>query len=525
MKLKVRILNLDAGGKTIVIINSDDSRELGVHGLERIVLSKDSKKITVIVNTTDKFVKKGEIAVYNEVKELMKLRDGDVLNAVVRPELESKNYINKKINGEELKENEIRTIIDDVMERNLNDLELAAMITACYIHGLTINENISFAKAMIKTSGEVIKFPGIVVDKHSCGGIPGDKTTILVVPIVAAAGLTIPKTSSRAITDPAGTADRVEIFAPVDIPPKKIREVVKKTKGCMVWGGALKLAPADDLLIQIEKPLSLDPLIIPSVLAKKKVVGSKYVVIDIPTGPEAKVRNRQEAEKLAEKFISVGKSLGMTVECAVTKANQPLGMSIGPALEAHEALEALMNPKHADRDLIDKATSIAGIIFTLVGREAKTPMRHLKIASAIDGKKTAEKILFSGKAEKKFREIVAAQGGNPNVLPKNIGLDKAIKYSVKSQQAGVISYISNRALVRIAKLAGAPKDRLGGMLLRKKIGDRVAKGDIIYIIHAEHNEKMKQAVKASQENNGYTVLTKKGKMVVEEINKGVKRYE
>ncbi|MFH1630948.1 MAG: thymidine phosphorylase, partial [Candidatus Aenigmatarchaeota archaeon] len=274
--------------------------------------------------------------------------------------------------------------------------------------------------------------------------------------------------------------------------------------------GALQLAPADDLLIQIEKPLSLDPLIIPSVLAKKKVVGSKYVVIDIPEGPEAKVHNRQEAEKLAENFIAVGKKLGMKIDCVVTKANQPLGMAIGPALEAREALETLMNPKHANKDLIDKATSIAGLIFKLVDK---------------GDKKTAEKILFSGRAERKFREIIAAQGGNPKVNPAGIGLSKALKIEIKSKQNGIISYISNKELVKIAKLAGAPKYKLAGILLRKKLGDKVTKGETLFIIHSEIRDKLKQASTEANKNNGYSIFEKRGKMVIEEINKGVKRYE
>jgi len=511
MKLRVRCLDLDAGGKTIAIINAEDARELGVHPLERIILKKGRQTLTVLVNITSKSVMHGDIDVYSEVKEIMRLRDGDFIEVSPRPELASKQYIRKKIDGGELSYKEIRTIIDDVIERNLSDLELSALVTALHMHGMTLNENLYFAKAFVETSGERLKFPGIVVDKHGAGGVPGDKTTMILVPIIAAAGLTIPKTSSRAITDPAGTADRVEVLAPIILTPKNISEVVRKTKGCMIWGGSLRLAPADDLLIQIEKPLSLDPLIVPSVLAKKKVVGSKYVIIDLPMGPEAKMKTREDAEKLAQTFIAVGRKLGMHVECVVTEADQPIGRAIGPALEAREALQALMRPGEASRDLIDKAVSLAGILLGLVKRGNRTK---------------ALKLLTSGKAEAKLREIIAAQGGNPKVMPHDIAVEKnSRQVNVKSSNTGHIAYISNRTLVQVAKLAGAPKDKYAGILLHKKLHDSVKKGELLYTIYAEKSAKLKQATALAKENSGYIIPTKQRKVVMEKIDHGVVKYE
>ncbi len=511
MKMRVRCLDLDAGGKTIGIVNSADAREMGIHALERVVVKKGRQQISVIVNVSDKSVLPGDIAVYAEVKELLRLKDGDDVDVRPRPEIPTKRYIRKKIDGGELSPKEIREIIDDIIDRDLSDLEQTALITALHIRGLTLNENIAFAKALVDTSGEKVKFPGIVVDKHSAGGIPGDKTTMIVIPIVAAAGLTIPKTSSRAITDPAGTADRVEILAPVEHDAKEIQRIVKKTKGCMVWGGALKLAPADDLIIQLERPLSLDPLIVPSVLAKKKVVGSKYVVIDLPTGAEAKMRTREDAEKMAQKFIAVGKKLGMEIECAITKADQPLGYTMGPALEAREALSTLINPRHAPKDLVDKATSLAGIIFKMVGKGSK---------------KLATDILFSGRAEKKFREIIAAQGGNPKVRPSDIPVEqKSKQYVVRSQWSGHVMQISNKCLVQIAKLAGAPTSKYAGVMIHKKLHDPVRKGEALFTIYSEKPQKLKAAIAFANECRfAYTIFSDRN-VVIEKVNHGVERYE
>jgi AMP phosphorylase len=506
LKLKVRCLDLDAGGKAIVILDPDDAHELGVHALDRIILRKGKRSLTAVVNTSEKFVKKGTVVVYDEVTEILKLKPGDVVEAEARPELASKLYIRKKLDGLELSYREIKEIVSDVISRNLSDLELTLLVSALHTRGLTLNENIFFTKAFVETSAESLRFPGTVVDKHSAGGVPGDKTTMVLIPIIAAAGLTIPKTSSRAITDPAGTADRVEMVAPVELSAKKIESVVKSTGGCMAWGGALNMAPADDLLIQIERPLALDPLIVPSVLAKKKIVGSRYVVIDLPTGPEAKMKTLEEAEKLARTFIQVGKKLGMRIECVITRADQPLGRAIGPGLEAREALQALMDPRSAAPDLIDKALSLAGVLLRMVGR---------------GDRETAKQILESGAAERKFREIIKAQGGDAKIRPDDIAVESnSTALDIRALQSGEISYISNRALVNIARLAGAPKDKFAGILLHKKSHDFVRKGESLYTIYAEKPAKLKQAEAFAKSNSGYIIYTPKRRIVMGSIDRG-----
>lgn len=268
MKLKARVPGIISGGKMIVILNSATAKKLAVKPLERVIVKSKKEDTTCIVNITQKVVKHGEIIIYDDTNEILGVKDGDIVDVAPRPFLDSKRFIRKRIKGKELSNKEIMQIVEDVLEHKLNDLELASLITSLGMKRLTESEAYGFSKAMIDTSFK-FNFKGKVVDKHSIGGVPGDKTTILLVPIIAAAGLTIPKSSSRAITDPAGTADRSEIFAPVQLDSKKITAIVKKTGGCIIWGGSFKLAPADDLFIQIEHPLDSDALMIPSILAKK----------------------------------------------------------------------------------------------------------------------------------------------------------------------------------------------------------------------------------------------------------------
>jgi len=365
----------------------------------------------------------------------------------------------------------------DVVERHLSDVELAAFVTALHIRGMSMDEAEAMTRAMVET-GEVLKLgKGPILDKHSIGGIPGDKTTILIVPIIASAGFTIPKTSSRAITSPAGTADRVEVLCPVDLSLEEVREVIAKTNGCMVWGGVLNLAPADDLFIRVEYPLSIDPLLLPSIMSKKKAVGSQYLTVDIPTGQGAKIKTIGEAHELADDFIELGRRLDIRVECASTFGEQPIGYAIGPALEAKEALCTLMGQEV--EDLKDKAASLAGILLEMAGIEG--------------GKVEALRIIRSGKAEEKLREIIEAQGGDPEVRPDDIEVGNRIS-EIYSDRDGRILWISNKAIAEVAKVAGAPKDKGAGILLKKKIGSSVKAGDVIFEIYAENNSKLESAI-------------------------------
>ncbi|RLI32972.1 AMP phosphorylase, partial [Candidatus Bathyarchaeota archaeon] len=394
---------------------------------------------------------------------------------------ESIRFIQDKIEGRRLTAPEIKSIVVDVIENRLSDVELASFVTALKIRGLSMDEVEAFTRAMVET-GEVIAWEEErVFDKHSIGGVPGDKTTLLVVPILASAGLLIPKTSSRAITSPAGTADRVEVLCPVDLTIDEIREVVRETRGCMVWGGALELAPADDLFINVEYPLSIDPLLLPSIMSKKKAIGSTHVLIDIPMGTQAKVKTLEEAHALARDFIELGRRLNIHVECAVTYGEQPIGYAVGPALEAREALEALMG--RGPIDLREKATNLAGVLLEMAGIE--------------DGKAMATHLVEAGEAEGKLREIISAQGGDPEVMPEDIEIGEKCEV-ITSDQRGRVVAISNSAVAHIAREAGAPKDKGAGVLLKVKLGDEVSEGEPLFEIYAERGWKMEAAVSLAE---------------------------
>ena len=482
MKLRAKPINFETGGLNIVIINKEDIELLGIHALDRVKVRKGKKELTAVVDAAERFVKKGVIGTDEGITKFFNLRLGDELEVKRAPHPDSVNFIKEKIAGERLNENKMKAIVQDVVERNLSDIELSAFVTALEINKLSIDEAAHLSKTMVGT-GKKLRISGKkIVDKHSIGGIPGDKTTLVVVPVIAAAGLTIPKTSSRSITSPAGTADRMEALAPVDLTADEIRKVVKKTKACIVWGGALDLAPADDAFIRIEHPLGIDPLLLPSIMSKKKSIGTDYVVIDIPTGRGAKMKTIGQARMLAEKFIELGERLGIKVSCAITFGEQPLGHSMGPALEAREALQVLQG-KGSD-DIYHKVIGVADSLFKMVSKK-------------LDGN-DALKLIKSGKAEKKMREIIAAQGGNPKIKPSDIPVGKK-KIELKSDVAGKVLWMQNPELAAIAREAGAPRDPGAGIVLGPKMGESVKKGDALMTIYAENTSRLNSALKMAKQ--------------------------
>ena len=298
----------------------------------------------------------------------------------------------------------------------------------------------------------------------------------------------------------AGTADRAEVLMPVEFTTKKMLQILKKSNGCIVWGGAIELAPADEIFVRAEFSLHIDPLLLPSIMSKKKAVGATHLVVDIPTGRGAKMKTTGEADLLARDIIELGRRLGIHTHCVVTFGEQPIGNTIGPALEAKEALEVLMNKKNVP-DLIDKACRISGSMFELLGKK--------------NGYELAKKILESGKAEKKLREIIKAQGGNSTILPEDIEIGKHTLH-VRSEKSGQVIWMENRIIVEIGRAAGAPKDKGAGIVFNKKIGDQVEKDELLFTVYAEKAYKIDR-VKYILSNQVPLSVGKKSDMLIHTI--------
>jgi len=499
LKLKAKILDIEAG-KAIVLLNREDAAELSMHMGDRVKVSCGKKSWTAILDLSEKGIKQGEIGLFDEIKNKLGAREGNIIEVFTEEKPASVQFIKKKLDGGELNHEEMQEIVKDVVNEKLSDVELSTFVAASYIRGYSMNETVALTNSIVEI-GEQIDFGDKVVDKHCVGGICGNRTTMIVIPIITAAGLKMPKTSSRAITSPSGTADTMEVLAPVEHSVKDIQRIVKKTGGCIVWTGSVNLAPADDKIIRVRHPLSLDPqgMLLASIMAKKKSVGSDYVVIDIPVGKGAKIADIDSGKELAKKFIELGDNIGINVDCLITDGSAPIGDGIGPALEAKDVLLALGG--EGPRDLVDKSCDLAGKLLEMVGKVEKGK-----------GRQMALEIIKSGKADKKFREIIKEQGGDPNVKPDDIkiGPEHSI---VKSTETGKIKHIDNKLISRIARTAGAPKDKTAGIYMHVKVGREIQEGDTLFTIYAKNKDKLDEAVRLT----GKIKPVELGGVILEEI--------
>lgn len=485
MELRVHPIGITVG-RYKVLLNVLDAVELGVRAGDRVRV-KDHGYMTALVETSENMIEQGSVGVYLDCMKKMGEPCPVTVDIVPSTRPSSVGFIKKLMNHEKLTKEEIHSIVQDIVKENLSETELSAFVTASYIHGMSMDEIEWLTRAMIDT-GEKIEFDAHpVMDKHSIGGVPGNKISLLVVPIVAASGLLIPKTSSRAITGAGGTADLMEVLAPVDFSAAEIKQITEKVGGVIVWGGGTNIAPADDKLIRVEYPLSIDPhcQLLASIMAKKGAVGADCVAIDLPIGAGTKIADPAEGRKLARELIDLGERLGMSVECAMTYGASPVGRTIGPALEVREALKVL-ETMEGPNSLIEKSTSIAGILLEMGGAAIKG-----------QGKDKALEILRSGKALAKFLEIIEAQGGDPKVTHKDIAVGSH-KADILSPADGYVVEFDNKRLVEIARIAGAPADMGAGLWLHRKKGELIKRGEPLLTIFAEKDWKLTNALGAAQ---------------------------
>jgi thymidine phosphorylase len=403
----------------------------------------------------------------------------------------SLKFVHLKIAGERLSYDAYLQIIKDIVNNRYSKIEMAAFLVGCAESGMEREEILSLTRAMVNTGKRLDWGEHLVADKHCIGGIPGNRTTMLIVPIVAAHGMLIPKTSSRAITSPAGTADTMEVLANVNQSQQKLRKTVQHERAFIVWGGTANLAPADDILIAVERPLSMDSIgqMVASILSKKVAAGATHLLIDIPIGKTAKIRNSTEGQKLRKIFEYVGDKIGLHIEVVLTDGSQPIGRGVGPVLETLDVMKVLENDPEAPHDLREKSLQLAGRII-----EFDFDVRGGQ------GYDIARDILESGRALAKMNAIIDSQGRN-SPLPQ---LGK-LQHLVVAISDGLVEAIDNFKIASIARLAGAPMDKSAGVYLNKKVGDKVQKGETLFTIYAQFNADFKFAIAAAEKEPSYII--------------------
>lgn len=471
--LRVQRLDIDTHQQPIAFIRRDSPicRSEGFNALSRIELTLGERRVIASLNVVGgDWLPMDTVGLSDAGWRLLDACDGATVLVRHPPPLESLALVRAKIYGHALNRSAMLAVMHDIARGRYSDIHLAAFVTACAGDHMTLDEIGYLTEAMVAVGDRLDWGRPVVLDKHCVGGLPGNRTTPLVVAIVAANGLCIPKTSSRAITSPAGTADAMEALAPVALTLAQMRRVVEQQGGCIAWGGSVNLSPVDDLLIRVERTLDIDceGQLVASILSKKLAAGATHVLVDIPVGPTAKVRNAVAAEQLGATLATIGARLGLVVVPHLSDGTRPVGRGVGPALEAADVLAVLQGRAAAPADLRERALDLAGRLLEIGG-----------VADAGAGRARAAATLASGAAWRKFEAICAAQGGLRE-LPV-----APCQRAVIAARSGVVRAIDNRVLSRLAKLAGAPAAPAAGLRLAVNVGDRVTRGDELFTLHAQ----------------------------------------
>lgn len=493
-ELTIRPIALDTMGENVVILSRDcvALRPERLAGFRKIEVRVNGAQIfaNVLISDGLENLSANEIGLPQPTLHRLGAKPGDHAHISIAQAAPSLDAVRAKIRGEELTREEIRAVVDDLSAHRYSDIEVAAFLIATSSF-MTTSEILALTSSMAEAGAQLKWNRPVVVDKHCIGGIPGNRTTMIVTPIVAAHGLMMPKTSSRAITSPSGTADTMEVLARVELTEGEIREVVERCNGCIAWGGHINLSPADDVLISIERPLSVDTpeQMVASILSKKIAAGSTHLLIDIPVGPTAKIRSNIHAQSIRKLFEFVASRLGLLAEVMITEGVQPIGYGVGPALEARDVLDVLDSRPGAPADLREKSIRLAGRL-----------LEHDPLLQGGRGEERARELLDSGQARNALDRMIEAQGPPPRAAP--IG---SLVYEASAPRDGVVSQIDCFRIARIARAAGAPNDSGAGVDLQKKAGDVVRKGEPLYRIHGLDHEDFSAACGASAEDSGFLI--------------------
>ncbi|HWA88769.1 MAG TPA: thymidine phosphorylase family protein [Rhizomicrobium sp.] len=486
-RLRARRLGIDTLSEIVVFLRKDcpvcRSEGFATHG--RVLLrAGEAQVVATLYHVTSDILDMCDAGLSESAWQRLGLSDGDEVIAAHPEPQDSLSLVRSRIYGSRLDDHALRAIIGDIVEGDYSDVHISSFLTACAANPLDRGEILGLTRAMVDAGERLSWNRPIVADKHSVGGLPGNRTTPIVVSIVAALGMTIPKTSSRAITSPAGTADMMETLAPVDLDIAAIHRVVDTEGGCVAWGGAVKLSPADDVLIRVERELDLDTegQMIASVLSKKIAAGATHLVIDMPVGPTAKVRNARAAQSLSEGLRAVGDAFGIKMRIVQGDGSQPIGRGIGPALEARDVLAVLQGARDAPADLRDRAVLLSGALIELTGLKAS------------GGAVLAAEILDDGRAWAKFQRICAAQGGM-RTLPAS-----SHRQPLVAERSGQLAAIDNRKIAKLAKLAGAPEAKAAGVDLHIRLGDIAVAGQPLCTVHAEAPGELAYALNYARAN-------------------------
>jgi thymidine phosphorylase len=477
---------LDTFRENVILLPRDSTalRPERMVGQRKVEVSAGGETLlaSLIICDDPAVVARGEVGVPEPLRHRLRVSAGAPI--ALRPAKPAATLVavRAKIAGESLSDADYAAIARDLAAHRWSDMEIAAFLVACAAF-MTPDETLGLTRGMVAAGRTLSWDRPMVVDKHCIGGVPGNRTSLIVTPIVAAHGLLMPKTSSRAITSPAGTADTMEVFARVELDEAQMRDVVGRCGACIAWGGKVNLSPADDVLISVERPLSIDTpeQMVASILSKKVAAGSTHLVLDLPVGPTTKLRDRRAALRLKKLFEYVAQGVGLALEVVISDVREPVGHGVGPVLEARDVRAVLEGRAEAPADLRERALRLAARM-----------LEHDPDLPGGAGLARARSLLENGAAARKMEEICDAQGASPIAA---VHCNQVAE--VLATADGRVAAIDCQRIAVLARLAGAPTDPGAGIDLLKKTRDIVRKGEPLYRIHGSEPSDFGFAVEAA----------------------------
>jgi len=489
------ISDLQDGDRMIVILNPQQAMAYGITVHNKVeIITLEWESIVADVSFSE-HVTIWTVAVSDEMAKKYNFKSLDMVGISLTESKSATNEaIRKKMRWEKISYDEIYTIIKDISENKLDDIMMTYYVASSFFYPTTDEETYLTAKAMAEC-GVMFKYPEgeIIADKHCIWWVPGNETTMALIPLIASFWIKIPKNFSKSITSPAATGECVNILMDINFDKKGIENLVEKVNCCLVWWWWLDLAPADDKLIKVQYPLSIQSRakVVSSIMAKKYAMGITHSLIDIPVGPTAKVTTMSEAKDWKKRFEYVGEKLGMKMSVQITKANEVIGNWVWACLQVREVLRILQQHPDRAKDLEDKIIFLWGKLIENVG------LSKWKYAQAL-----AKHQLESGAAWKKMQEIIEAQGWNPNIDSESIELGK-YTYDVIANKAWKLKSMDLHDINAICRKLWCPVINQAWMYLYKKLWDNIKKWDVICRLYAQDETKLKFWIERFKEKSPF----------------------
>ena len=479
----------------IVMLNAEQAANYWIKDDDKISLIRRWEEFVVDVALTDKYVQANEIWVTNDFLAEYPIMEWDtVLVCFVKNNPLSMQAIRKKLLWKKITDEEIDAIIEDIKDNKIHDLVLAYYVATSFFYKSDVHELAYTTKATAYT-WDMYRFPWIVAGKYCIWWVPGNETTMIVIPILASLWITMPKSFSKAITSPAATGECVNVLMDIEFDKQEVIRLTDKVWACLVWNEKLNLAPVNDRIIKVSAPLGMEPYarMISSIMAKNYAMGINHCLIDIPMWPTAKVATMRDAKRVAKRFKEIWEYLWIKMDIEITDWSEPIGRWIWACLQAREALRILQQYKTRSEDLEKKAIFLAS--------------RLLMLCGAANNMWNAENLvktqLTNWEAWKKMQEIIKAQNGNPNIKSEDIQLGK-FSHDIIAEKDCRIKKVDMKHLNTMVRWLWAPKQYQAGIYLHKRVWDKVKKGEVIYTMYSDSANKLSLIKEMQKEKDFYT---------------------